>query len=193
MDNNRGIYIFIGPPFSGKETQTTPLSQELEIPVFSMGALIRDARNTDQAIENAFQQYTKKGLHVPTDIKFGLLKKEMDQATNGFILDNFPATPEDLEALNKYLAENNLSVNKVFYLDISYNEMVNRFEGNPDRGRDDDTVDALQTRSEIQSKEREEVLKYFRSQGKLVEIDGERSIEAVRNEIQQKIYGYNRR
>ena len=184
---NKGINIFLGPPFSGKETQTKPLSYEMGIPVFSMGQLIRQARQTDPDIENAFQRYTKKGLHVPIQIKFGLLKAEMDKNPSGFILDNFPATPEDLEVFNDYMNESGLEVNKVFYLNIGHEEMFRRFNENSDRGRDDDTVEALETRSNVQSDDRATVLEYYKSLGKLVEINGEQPVEVVTGDIRRKI------
>lgn len=184
---NKGIDIFLGPPFSGKETQTTPLSKELGVPVFSMGQMIRQARETNPAIEDAFQRYTAKGLHVPIDIKFGLLKDAMDKNPVGFMLDNFPATPEDLDVFNRYVIENELIINVVFNLSISHDEMVKRFKENSDRGRADDTIEALETRSRVQSEDRAPVLDYYRSKGKLVEIDGEQPIEVVSAQIRRSL------
>lgn len=184
---NKEIYIFLGPPFSGKETQTTPLSHELDIPVFSMGALIREARSSNPEIESAFQQYSTKGLHVPTGIKFGLLREKMDASQRGFILDNFPATQEDLDAFNAYIQKNQLEVNKVFYLKIGHDEMMKRFEQSPERGRQDDTIEAIQTRSSVQSEDRIPVLSYYNSIGKLVEIDGEQPIPAVYSKIREAL------
>ena len=183
MENNHGIIIFLGAPFSGKETQTTPLSQRLAIPVFSMGHLIREARVLDPEIERAFQEYTVKGLHVPIDIKFGLLKKEMEKHAEGFILDNFPASQEDLDVFNEYISNSPLKVSKVFYLKIGHQEMIKRFNESSDRGRADDTIEALQTRSTVQSEDREPVLEYLKNQGMLVEINGEQNIEKVTDDI----------
>ncbi len=184
---DKTIYIFIGPPFSGKETQTVPLSEELGIPVFSMGALIRKARESDPNIEEAFQKYTAKGLHVPISIKFGLLEKEMKNCPNGFILDNFPASKEDLLAFNEFIRNNNLEVNKVFYLNIGVDELMSRFNNSPHRGRIDDTFDALKTRSIVQAEDRIPVLEYYKNEGKLIEIDGEKPIEEVSQKIHQNI------
>lgn len=180
------IYIFLGPPYSGKETQTTPLSHKLEIPVFSMGQLIREGRQNPQ-IDEAFKKYSLKGLHVPIEIKFSLLKDRMDEPTKGFILDNFPATTEDLDALNAYLGSNELSVNRAFYLRISESEMLRRFEENPARGRADDSKETLLVRSKVQGVDREPVLEYFREQGKLVEINGEQPVELVAEEISRNL------
>lgn len=186
-EQSTGIYIFLGAPFSGKETQTVPLSQELGISVFSMGALIRHAREENPEVEQAFQEFTLNGLHVPIEIKFNLLKEEMDKNPKGFILDNFPATKEDLDAFNNYIESNELQVNKVFYLNIGHDEMLRRFENSPNRGRHDDTMDALNTRSRVQAEEREVVLEYFRTLGKLIEINGENSVEEVSKAIRDNL------
>lgn len=183
---SKKIYIFLGPPYSGKETQTIPLGLELGIPVFSMGQLIREARQ-DPKIEEAFQQYTLKGLHVPIDIKFGLLASKMEEANNGFILDNFPGSTEDLEAFNRYMDRNQLEVTRVFYLKIDENEIMNRFAANPHRGRADDSQETLLIRSKIQGNDREPVLQYYKEKGKLVEINGALSREAVYQEIKEHI------
>jgi adenylate kinase len=180
---NKGIFIFLGPPFSGKETQTIPLSKELEIPVFSMGGLIREARQTDPEINDAFEKYTLHSMHVPIDIKFDLLEQKMDSAPNGFILDNFPATAEDLDALNEYVKAHELRVNKVFYLAISEGTTKERFESNPQRGRADDTLETILKRREIQDEDIKPVLEYFKAQDILLEINGEQSIEAVSDMI----------
>ncbi len=185
--SNKEIYIFIGPPFSGKETQTTPLSHELDIPVFSMGGLIREARSSNPEIESAFQEYTAKGLHVPIEIKFGLLREKMDACQRGFILDNFPATQEDLDAFNVYVQKNQLEVSKVFYLKIGHDEMMKRFEQSPERGRQDDTREALQTRGSVQSEDRIPVLSHYSLIGKLVEIDGEQPISVVSAKIRENL------
>ncbi len=85
------IVIFIGPPYIGKGTQSKLLGERLGLSVFSMGALIRQARDEgNQQIAKAFEEYSMKGLHLPIEIKFPLLKERMDKAKSGFILDNFP-------------------------------------------------------------------------------------------------------
>src|SRR3989344_9652942 len=105
------IIIFIGLPYIGKGTQSKLLGERLGLPVFSMGALIRQARDAgNPEIARAFEEYSMKGLHVPIEIKFPLLKKKMDEAKNGFILDNFPERQDGLDVFNKYLSENSLSV-----------------------------------------------------------------------------------
>jgi adenylate kinase len=121
---------------------------------------------------------------VPNALKFVLLREKMDENKTGFILDNYPATQEDLDTLNKYFLENNLQVDKVFYIYISAEVMKARIT---ERGREDDKLETVLTRKTVQDQDRLPVLQYFREKGMLVEINGEGSIEAVQTKIREAL------
>lgn len=178
------IIIFIGPPFAGKDTQAKLLSTELSIPVFSMGAIIRESyENGDPRAVEGFEKYSMKGLHVPIDLKFGLLRNKID-TLNSCILDNFPANQEDVVEFEKYLSERKLKVNKVFYLTISEEEMDKRLIS---RGRGDDDPQVVHKRRQIQDQEREFVVDYFRKQGILSEINGKGDIMEIHSKIMEEL------
>lgn len=182
------IVVFIGPPYAGKDTQGKLLSQKLgNIPVFSMGGLIREARERgNETFIKAYEEYSLKGLHLPTAIKFPLLKEKMDQAEEGLILDNFPATRDDLMMFNDYLLQTNKKINKVIYLYISEEEMKKRFE-NAFRDRKDDDPNIVATRREIQNQDRIPVLEFYKSQNQLCEINGEGNINKIHEEILKEL------
>lgn len=182
------IIVFIGPPYAGKNTQGKLLSEELgNIPVLSVGALIREAREQGNKIFiKAYEQYSLKGLHLPTAIKFPLLKKKMDSASNGFILENFPATEDDLIMFNSYLSQTNQKISRALYLYISDEEMQQRFK-NTFRGRKDDDPDIIAARREIQDQNRIPVLEFYKSRNLLSEIDGEGDVDKVHRRISQEI------
>lgn len=181
------IIVFIGPPYAGKGTQTALLKNKLGMKVFSMGALIREAREKgDRVIEEAYKNYAMKGLNVPTEIKFRLLEIEMDKAKGNFILDNFPATEDDLKIFLEYLKKRNLSVDKAIHLSIGEEEMVKRLS-KISRGRADDDPQIVKTRREIQEEDRKPVLEYFRDLGILRDINGEGDIEEVNRKIEEEI------
>lgn len=176
------ITIFIGPPYAGKDTQGRLLSRELEnIPIFSMGQLIREARRQGkETFIKAYEEYSLKGLHLPTAMKFPLLEEKMDQSKHGFILDNFPATKDDLNAFNSYLSKTNRKINRVIYLYITKGEMARRI-GN--RGRKDDDPNIVATRREFQGQDIIPVLNYYRDQGLLLEMNGEGDVDKIHKEI----------
>jgi adenylate kinase len=179
------ILIFLGPPYSGKGTQAEILGKSLSLPVFSMGELIRQGNKlgNPKAVE-AYQNYIIKGLHAPNILKFGLLKEKMEQNKNGFILDNYPATKEDLETLLSYLKGNPLRVDKVFYINISVEEMKKRIV---QRGRDDDKPEIVLIRREVQDRDRLPVLEYFKGKGILVEINGEGPVGNIQERILKEL------
>ncbi|MDP2585912.1 MAG: nucleoside monophosphate kinase [Candidatus Levybacteria bacterium] len=186
------IIVFIGPPYAGKDTQGKLLSHKFgNIPIFSMGHLIREARESgNKTFIKAYDEYSLRGLHLPTVIKFPLLKEKMDQAKTEFILDNFPATKDDLEILNDYLSKTNKKINKVVYLYISEEEMMRRFK-NAFRGRKDDDPDIVAARREIQGQDRIPVLEFYKNQNLLAEINGEGDINEIYKEISKELQGSN--
>lgn len=181
----KNIYVLIGPPLSGKETQGGLLELSLGgIPRFSMGHLIREARKTDSVFEKAFSEYSMQGKHLPTEIKFPLMVQKMNEALGDFVLDNFPGTQQDVEYLEKYLEGKPFRIQAVISLNISEEEMRKRFEiAKEKRGRADDTFENVHERREIQDKDREAVLSYYRTLGILHEINGEDSVEHVHDKI----------
>lgn len=185
---NKMIIVFIGSPYVGKDTQGKLLSQKFgNMPIFSMGGLIREARERgDKTFIRAYEEYSLKGFHVPTAIKFSLLKEKMDQAKDGFILDNFPATKDDLIMLNNYLTDINKKVDKVIYLHISEEEMKKRFK-NTFRGRRDDDPDILTARRKIQDQDRAPVIEYYRGHSLLSEVNGEGDINKIHQKILEEI------
>lgn len=178
------IIVFVGPPYAGKDTQGKLLSQKLGgIPIFSMGHLIREAREKgSEKIIKAYENYSLKGQHVPTKIKFPLLKEKMDKAGKDFILDNFPATEDDLAELNNYLFYANKKIDKVIYLNISDQEMQKRFKV-ASRGRKDDHPEIIIARRDIQNKDRIPVLEFYKNNNLLLEINGEGDIDKIHREI----------
>lgn len=184
------IIVFLGPPYAAKGTQAAILGEKLNLPVFSMGALIREAQEKgDKVLRNAYEKYSLKGLNLPTDIKFSLLRKKMNEAGENFILDNFPATEDDLKVFLDFLGEKKLSVDKVIYLSIEDEEMMRRLS-HISRGRADDDPKIVETRRKIQDKDREPVLEYFKRQGVLVQINGEGNVEEINKKIEKAINDY---
>lgn len=180
------IVVLIGRPESGKGTQASMLAEKLRLPVFAMGELIRDAMSSDPQMAEAYEQYAMKGRHLPNSLKFPLLKKKLDSAGNNFVLDNYPANEEDLETFNNYMGGRGLSTDKVFYISISENEVIQRMKS-ANRGRLDDDESVIRERLKIQDEERKLVIEHFRKLGISEEIDGEREISAIHGDIMARL------
>jgi adenylate kinase len=179
------IIIFLGAPYSGKGTQSEILGKQLSLPVFSMGELIRKERREGNPVAvKAYEDYSMKGLHLPNDIKFPWLKTKLDQNKSAFILDNYPASQEDLDVFIKYLAENSLHVNKVFYIHISVEEMNKRMIL---RSRPDDDPEVVLKRKKQQDLDRFPVLDYYKKQKLLEEINGKDLIENINQAIRKSL------
>lgn len=166
--------IFTGPPLSGKGTQAKLLGQKLNLPVFSVGALLRTH------VQDGYKAYAMKGHNLPAELKFTLLKEKLDSARNGFILENFPASEDDLQVFLTYLQNRGLKIDKVFHITIPKTEAKKRMLV---RGRIDDSVEIVQRRSIIQTEDRKPVLAYFKKMGVLVDIDGKGTREDVHKRV----------
>lgn len=179
------IIIFTGPPFAGKDTQAKLVAKELNIPVYSMGNLIREAYDAgDPKAVEGYEKYSLKGLHLPIDLKFDLLKDKIEALSTGIIIDNFPANQEDLDAFNKYLSEKGLIVDKVIYITINEEEMQKRYVH---RGRGDDDPEIVLKRRRNQDADRVAILDFYKAQGNLVEIDGVGDIDEIHKKIMEAI------
>ncbi|MEK7092346.1 MAG: nucleoside monophosphate kinase [Patescibacteria group bacterium] len=177
--------VFIGPPLSGKGTQARLLGAQLYIPVFSIGKLLREAYSRgDAQAKEGYEQYAMRGKNLPISLKFHFLKEKLETATEGFILENFPSTKEDLDTFLQYLKTKNLSIDKAFLVHISEEEMQKRMVT---RGRIDDTLDIVSKRYVLQGSDRLEVEKYFKQIGILAEINGEGSVEEVHKRVMEEI------
>ena len=119
--------IFLGAPGAGKGTQAEIVSEKYNIPAISTGAIIREAIKGGTEMGLAAKQYTEAGQLVPDEVVIGILKDRIAQpdAQNGFILDGFPRTVEQAEALEKMGVE----IDKVVEINVSDEAITARMSG----------------------------------------------------------------
>lgn len=205
-------FIILGPQASGKGTQAEFLSEKLKIPTISGGQLLRDEVQTGSELGAQIKKQMDSGELVSNAITNELIKKRLEQnnAQNGFILDGFPR----IRIQAKYLKELT-DITNVLVIEISDQETLRRLSGrrtcpkcgkvyhlefNPPKKngvcdddnsaleiRTDDTPEAIRARLKIYHEETEEVIEYYEKQGLVIHINGEQSIEKVREEIFEKM------
>ncbi len=197
--------IFFGAPGAGKGTQAEVVSQKLEIPTISTGAIIRAAIKNGTEMGKSAQSYIEKGALVPDEVVIGIIKDRLDEddCKNGFILDGFPRTIPQAEALDKM----GVKIDVVLELHVPDEEIVTRMSGrrvcavcgatfhtkyNPPKTegicdkcgkeltiRKDDEPSVVKSRLEVYHNETEPLKEYYDKKGLVKTVVGQEELAAT--------------
>lgn len=120
--------VLVGPPASGKGTQAAVLTETLGVPQISTGDMLRAARNAGTALGQEADTYMSAGKLVPDSVVIGLVDERLNDADaqKGFILDGFPRTVPQAEALDALLAQKGTPLSAVLQIDVSRDLLVER-------------------------------------------------------------------
>lgn len=164
--------VFLGPPGAGKGTQAELLSETLGIPHISTGDLFRANISQGTAIGIEAKKYLDAGDLVPPEITVDMVRARLNEpdASKGFILDGFPRSIEQAEALNSILADLDTELDAVVSFVVDPDVVVERMLT---RGRADDTEDVIRNRMAVYDKETAPLLEYYGDQVKTVDAVGE--------------------
>ncbi len=182
--------IFLGPNVAGKGTQARELAREWGVPQIATGEMLREAVAAGTPLGREAKRIRDTGALVPDDVMVGLIAERLRQpdAANGFILDGFPRTIAQAEALDEMLGEIGRSLDAVLFFDLADDVAVERLRGRGrEEGREDDMPEAIARRLELYHHYTEPVVERYRATGKLVPLHAERSIEQVANEIDEAL------
>jgi adenylate kinase len=206
--------ILFGPPGAGKGTQAKKLVEFYGIPQISTGDILRANVREGTELGLAAKTYMDKGELVPDEVLIGIIKNRLNEADceNGFILDGYPRTIPQADALNGILDELEKPIDVVLNLEVQDEELVERISGrlmcncgasyhrtfNPPKKegicdvcgakvyqRVDDSAEAVRNRLEVYKKQTQPLIEYYQKKGILMTLDGTKDI----NEVFENIKG----
>jgi adenylate kinase len=184
--------ILLGPPGSGKGTQAQRLVQRYGIVQLSTGEMLRAAVAAGTPVGLRAKDIMASGALVPDDIVIGIISDRIDQpdARNGFILDGFPRTVPQAEALDDLLKRKNMRLDAVIELRVNESVLLQRVEtraaetrARGQQVRADDTPEVLTNRLTAYRAQTEPLIHYYSDRRRLLSVDGMMTIEEVTREI----------
>ena len=152
--------VLLGPPGAGKGTQAVKLAEKLGVPQISTGDLFRSNINDGTELGLEAKRYLDAGDLVPSELTNALVDKRLDEAdaADGFILDGYPRSVEQAEALTRMLAARNTKLDAVLEFRVCEEELLKRLK---DRGRADDTEEVIHNRMKVYRDETAPLLEYY--------------------------------
>lgn len=205
--------VLLGPPGAGKGTQAAQLIKQYNIPHISTGDIFRANIKEGTALGKKAQEYINRGELVPDSlvIEIALDRLEQDDCKNGFLLDGFPRTVEQAQALDKYLEERGSKLDCVLDIDVAKDILVDRLitrrvckncgatyniKGMPPKKegicdlcggelyqRADDTEETVNNRIEVYNSQTKPLIDYYDKAGNIAHLDGSIGLEKLFNEI----------
>lgn len=190
--------IFLGPPGAGKGTQATRIVAKHGIPQLSTGDMLRAAVAAGTPVGLKAKAVMDAGGLVSDEIVIGIVADRIEEADakKGFILDGFPRTLAQAEALDSMLAGKGLKLDKVLELRVDQSKLVDRIVRRAEEAkaagqpvRKDDDPEVFKTRLEAYNRDTAIVAPYYEKRGQLTPIDGMQPIDDVSSAIEQALVG----
>ena len=171
--------LFVGPPGAGKGTQAERVAEALEIAHVSTGDMFR-ALDAETDLGKRVKAIMESGGYVSDEIVIEMLQGRISEpdAKNGYILDGFPRTTAQAEALDGFLGEDGLD--RVVLFEVDEDQVVQRML---DRGRADDTEETIRTRLEVYREQTEPLIALYESRGIVTHIDASGTIEQITDRV----------
>lgn len=188
--------VLLGPPGAGKGTQAARLVQKFNIPQLSTGDMLRAAVAAGTPIGRQAKAIMESGALVPDEVVIGIIDQRIDAAdcANGFILDGFPRTVPQAEALRALLARKGQELNAVVELMVDESVLVDRMRQRVAEAiaagaevRADDNPESFKARLETYRRQTAPVSQHYSEAGELKRVDGMAGIDAVTNAINQAV------
>ncbi|WP_347861709.1 adenylate kinase [Salimicrobium sp. PL1-032A] len=207
--------ILMGLPGAGKGTQAEKIVEKYDIPHISTGDMFRSAIKEGTELGNEAKSYMDEGALVPDEVTIGIVRERLSKpdCEKGFLLDGFPRTLEQAEALENLLGDLETSLDHVLHINVPQNKLVDRLTGRrvcPECGatyhvqfnppqtpgkcdldgasliqREDDQPETVKNRLEVNLEQAQPLLDFYNEKGYLVTVEGDRDIHDVFTDIDQ--------
>jgi adenylate kinase len=202
--------ILLGPPGSGKGTQAEKLNDDLGLIRLSTGDMLREAVRDKTELGIMAKEYMDRGDLVPDDVVIGLVKEKVSSLKEGFVLDGFPRTVQQADALSEFV-----DIDHVVNLDVDDEELVSRMSnrrscpecnvvyhlihkppmkdglcdkcGSALYHRSDDTEETVRARLKVYRDNTYPLIEYYTRKGKLVNVDGKGDINQIYRAIEESL------
>jgi adenylate kinase len=182
--------LLLGPQGAGKGTQGRLVSAEYGIPHVATGDMLRSAIAAGTELGRKAAPLLSAGELVPDEIMIALIRDRLTQedARDGFVLDGYPRTTPQAEALDGLLEEIDAPLSVVFEFQLREGVCVERLSRRAEEeGRADDTPEAIRTRLRLYHEQTEPLVEYYRTRGNLVGVRADRPVDEVFAEIQRAL------
>jgi adenylate kinase len=211
------VFVFAGPPGSGKGTQAKLLAPKLKVPHISLGDLLREAVRSRSKVGEIAKNYLDAGKLVPDNVAIDVAEEAVSrkECKNGFVIDGFPRTLEQAVLFDRLLGKLKFNLKKVLYIDIPLEEILKRLTGrrscrkcgavyhltyNPPKKdgicdvcggelyqRHDDSDEVIKVRYEVYKKQTSPLIDYYTKAGNLVYINGAKDVFEVFKEVSKAV------
>ena len=184
--------VLMGAPGAGKGTQAKMLEQQLSLPQVATGDLFRANLKNETELGQSAKTYMDRGDLVPDEVTIAMVRDRLqqDDCVNGAILDGFPRSPAQADALNELLVEFGGAINVVPFIFVEEEILISRLLKRAEiEGRADDNEDTIRNRMNVYRDSTAPLLDYYNDKGLVVKVDGDRPVDEVYNDLVSIITG----
>lgn len=184
--------ILLGPPGAGKGTQAAHLEEKYGLKQLSTGEMLRAAVASGSELGRQAKEIMDQGALMPDALMIEMIAERIEQpdCAKGFILDGFPRTVAQAEALDELLERKQMQLDAVIEIEVEESALLGRIESRiaqagEEGARSDDNVETLRKRLKVYREQTAPILPYYREQSRLKTVDGLKSIEEVSRQIDE--------
>jgi len=182
--------LIVGPPGAGKGTQAVRIAEELSIPAISTGDIFRANVSGQTELGVLAKSYMDKGEYVPDSVTNDMVRSRLAEgdAQEGFLLDGYPRTLEQVEALDGMLAELGTDLDMVLLLVVETEAVIGRLVARgAEQGRSDDTEETIRHRLDVYAEQTAPLIDVYEKRGLVRRVDGMASIDEVTAALREAV------